>query len=45
MRKDKCGPKEPPVDGLKVIALHQDHQAGRDFLRVSFSGTLDSDSC
>lgn len=36
VRKDKCGPKEPPVDGLKVIVLHQAHHAGGDFLRVSF---------
>lgn len=36
VKKDKSGPKEAPVGGLKVTVLLQDHDADRDLIRVSF---------
>lgn len=42
VKKDKSGPKEPPMVGLKAPLLLRDHHAGRFNLSV-FSRTLDSD--
>ena len=36
MRRDESGPKEAPLDGLKITMRLQDHHADRDLIQVSF---------